>query len=109
MLGEAMAELGLAVALEHAFPLAVDGRTRCWLYPDLVVDTAVVVECKVTADWLSDANLAQVLTYLVVCQLPVGVLINFGLPKLEYRRILPPKRPTEWIRRVAPYLRRNRW
>jgi GxxExxY protein len=104
-----MADLGLAVMLERAFPLAIDGRTCRWLYPDLVVDNAVVVECKVVADWFSDADLAQVLTYLAVCHLPVGVLINFGLPKLEYRRILPPKRPAEWIRRVAPCLRRHRW
>ena len=109
MLAGEIADLGLGVAVEQAVPLIVDGRTCTWLYPDLVVDSRVVVECKVTPDWLSDEDLAQVLTYLVVCRLPTGVLLNFGLAKLEYRRILPPRRAGEWMRRVAPYLRRGRW
>jgi GxxExxY protein len=109
MLADDMADLGHIVAVERAVPLVVDGRTRSLLYPDLVVDDTVVVECKVTPDWLSDMDLVQLLTYLAICQLPVGVLLNFGLPRLEYRHALPPRRPEEWIRRVAPYLRRARW
>ena len=48
------------------------------------------------------------MTYLAVTGLPVGMLLNFGLPRLEAPRVLPPKRPEEWRRHVAPHLRR-RW
>jgi len=109
MLADGLTELGLDVAVEPAIPLVVDGRRYRWLYPDLVVDGSLVVECKAVDGWLRDADLAQVLTYLAVCQLPVGMLINFGLPRLEYRRTLAPRRPEQWIRRVAPYLRQRRW
>jgi GxxExxY protein len=104
-LGDTIADLGLVVIAEQAVPLAVEGRTCSWLYPDLVVDHTVVVECKVSPCWLSDSDVAQILTYLAVCRLPVGVLLNFGLPRLEYRRTLRPTRPDEWIQRVAPYRR----
>jgi len=104
-LGDAIADLGLAVVSEQAVPLIVEGRLCSWLYPDLVVDSTVVVECKATPNWLRDSDLAQILTYLAVCRLPVGVLLNFGLPRLECRRTLPPARPDEWIQCVAPYRR----
>ena len=53
---------------------------------DLVVDRAVLVEIKAT-EQNPPIYIAQVLNYLKATGLPVGLLINFGKPKLFYRRL----------------------
>ena len=53
---------------------------------DMVVDNAVLVEIKATEDQ-SPAHIAQVLNYLKASGLPVGLLLNFGQPRLFYRRL----------------------
>ena len=53
---------------------------------DVVVDNAVLVEIKATEEH-SPVYVAQVLNYLRASELPVGLLLNFGRPKLFYRRL----------------------
>ena len=108
-LSDEITALGLSVEAEQAFEITIDGKKRGWLYPDLVVSDMVVVECKAAAHWLTDAEVVQVLTYLAVTGLPVGLLLNFGQRRLESRRVFPPERVDEWLRHVAPYLRRRKW
>jgi len=55
---------------------------------DMVVDNAVLVEIKATENH-SPVHVAQVLNYLKASRLPVGLLLNFGQPKLFYRRLAP--------------------
>jgi GxxExxY protein len=109
MLRDEIACLGLSVEAEQAFEVTIDGKKRGWLYPDLVVSDMLVVECKAAPHWLTDAELVQVLTYLAVTGLPLGLLLNFGQRRLESQRVFPPKRVDQWLRHVAPYLRRRRW
>ena len=53
---------------------------------DLLVDDQLVVELKV-ADALSAIHKAQCLNYLRATGLGTGLVINFGRPHLEVRRI----------------------
>jgi len=53
---------------------------------DLIVERAVLVEVKAT-ETNSPVHVAQVLNYLKATGLPVGLLINFGKPRLYYRRL----------------------
>jgi len=55
-------------------------------YADIVVAQAVLVKVKAT-DANPPIHVAQVLNYLKATRLPVGLLINFGKPKLYYRRL----------------------
>ena len=55
-------------------------------YADIVVAQAVLVEVKAT-DANPPIHVAQVLNYLKATGLRVGLLINFGSPKLYYRRL----------------------
>lgn len=48
---------------------------------DLLVDDTAVVECK-AVDRLSPVHEAQVLTYLRLSGKPIGLLINFHVPRL---------------------------
>jgi GxxExxY protein len=50
--------------------------------PDLVVEDAVVVDTKVI-DRITDFERGQMLNYLRITKLRVGVIINFKNPKLE--------------------------
>lgn len=47
----------------------------------------IVVETKATKE-LSDSDLAQVLNYLKATNKKIGLLINFGSPRLQYKRVI---------------------
>ena len=46
----------------------------------------ILVEIKAVIT-LEDVHLAQTLNYLTAYQLPIGLLINFGAPKLQFKRM----------------------
>jgi GxxExxY protein len=90
-------EAGLAFEAQKLFEVydSVDGSQLIGYYiPDFVVEDKVVVEIKALKG-LDNSHLAQVIGYLAVGKYPVGLLINFGLRSLQYKRILPPKNVTE--------------
>ena len=78
-------EKGLKV--ETQVPLQVNFRNRIVgeFYADVVVEDKIMLELKAVKKIASE-HIAQVLNYLKVTGMPVGMLINFGNPKLEYRR-----------------------
>jgi len=53
---------------------------------DIIVERSVLLEIKATED-NPPIHVAQVLNYLKATSLRVGLLINFGRPKLFYRRL----------------------
>ena len=74
------------------------------LYLDLRVDGVVVVECKAVPHLLTDEEVAQVICYLAATGLKVGLLLNFGRKRLEYKRILPPKSLDGWQNKIGRFL-----
>lgn len=64
-------------------PLAVHyrGVVVGWHRPDFIVEQAVVVEIKAT-DGPHPVHAKQVLTYLRVTKLKVGLLLNFNVPSM---------------------------
>jgi GxxExxY protein len=57
-------------------------------YLDLVVEDSVIVELKAVSE-LNNEHLAQAFNYLRATELPACLLINFGKPKIEIRRLYP--------------------
>jgi GxxExxY protein len=57
---------------------------------DFIVENQVVVELKAVI-YLEDVHLAQAKNYLVAYNFPVGLLINFGGLKLEYKKVFNPR------------------
>ena len=55
--------------------------------PDLIAGSAVVVDAKVI-DRITDMERGQMLNYLRIAKLRVGLIINFHKPKLEWERIV---------------------
>jgi GxxExxY protein len=54
---------------------------------DLIVERRVLVELKACAG-LDSVHEAQILNYLKASSIHVGLLMNFGKPKLQYRRFV---------------------
>lgn len=84
---EELSLAGIAVRKEQAFPVHYRDRQVGLYVADLVVDGRVIVELK-AIDGLAQAHAAQVLNHLKASDLPVGLLLNFGRPKLEIRRVV---------------------
>jgi GxxExxY protein len=54
---------------------------------DLVVEGKIIIELKAISD-LADIHFAQLRSYLKATGLKVGLLLNFGKPTLEVRRVV---------------------
>lgn len=82
----------IRVDTSRRVPLEYRGRTLDCVYcPDLVVEDLVIVELK-SVDALHAVHTAQVLTYLKLTGLPIGLLLNFNVSQLRYgiRRVVRP-------------------
>ena len=55
-------------------------------YADLLVEDKIIVELKATSSLLPE-HIAQTINYLKATGKQVGLLVSFGNPRLEYRRI----------------------
>lgn len=74
---------GLEVAKEVAIPVIWDGHTIDESFrADLIVNNQVLVELK-SVERLQPVHSKQVLTYLKLTKLHLGLLINFGAPYLK--------------------------
>ena len=82
-----MRKAGLEAASQHAIEVRYDGIVVGDYVADLLVDKCVVVELKAVKA-LDDVYLAQCLNYLKATGLHVCLLINFGNPKVEVRRVV---------------------
>ena len=74
---------GLVVERQKVISFEYDGiRFDEGLRVDLLVEEMVVVELK-SVEMFAPVHAKQVLTYLRLLHLPVGLLINFGAPTLK--------------------------
>ena len=70
-------KLGLFVEMEKPIPVIYEEvKLECGFRADLLVDKAVVVECK-AKEKIHPVDKAQVLSHLQLLNLQVGLLINF--------------------------------
>jgi GxxExxY protein len=55
--------------------------------PDLVVQQKLIVDTK-TIDRITDHECGQMLNYLRITTLPVGIILNFKQARLEWERLV---------------------
>ena len=55
--------------------------------PDLIVFDKIVVDTKVI-EKITDLEIGQVLNYLKITRMKVGVILNFKRPKFEWKRVV---------------------
>ena len=77
----------MTVTEEVRFDVSYKAASVGTYVADIVIDNAVVVELK-AIESLNHQHIGQVLNYLKASGLRVGLLLNFGRPRLEIRRVL---------------------
>jgi GxxExxY protein len=77
----ALTAAGLSFEREKPFPALFKGVRVGDYRPDLIVNAEVVVEIK-SVERYDPVFLAQMLTYLRITKLSVGLIINFNRPQL---------------------------
>jgi len=80
-LGIELVHQGLRVEVNRHIPLVYRGQEIGDYFADLIVENTVVVEIK-SVSHLEPVFTAQVVTYLRLTNLRVGLLLNFNAPKL---------------------------
>ncbi len=90
----AMKQKGLQVSAEQSFEVMFRNCKVGKYIADLIVENVIVVELKCCATLLSEHK-AQVINYLKASEMSVGLLINFGQQKLEYKRLHHPDKLDE--------------
>ncbi|MDP1623503.1 MAG: GxxExxY protein [Bacteroidales bacterium] len=81
---------GLRVERQKSMPLVYDGEIMEIGYRiDLMVESRIIVEIK-SVEALNDVHLAQILTYLKLSKLHLGLLVNFNVSSLKkgIRRVI---------------------
>jgi GxxExxY protein len=78
---------GRKVGRQVEFPVMFREKNVGLYYADLVVDQAVIVEVK-AVDAIADTHRAQLINYLRISGLRVGLIVNFAKKRLEYERII---------------------
>jgi GxxExxY protein len=80
------AERSIHFAQQVVYPVKYRSRYIGDLIPDLIIDERVIVDLKVV-EAFADTHVAQMLGYLNITGLEIGLLINFKHAKLQIKRI----------------------
>jgi GxxExxY protein len=78
---------GLAVAQQQPIPVMYRNERVGDYSADLLVEESVIVEIK-SAKAFDDVHLAQCLNYLKATGLSLCLLVNFGKPRIEIKRVI---------------------
>ncbi len=78
---------GIPYVQQVRFPVLYKSVEVGIYVPDLIVFSEVVVDTKVI-DRITDHDLGQMLNYLSITGLDVGLIVNFKRSKLEWRRVI---------------------
>ena len=76
-------EAGLRIQKQKPIPLVFEEvKLECGFRCDILVEDKLIIEIK-AVESLNDVHLAQVLTYLRLMDLKLGLLINFNVLRLK--------------------------
>ncbi|MDA1054691.1 MAG: GxxExxY protein [Planctomycetota bacterium] len=81
----ALRQKGLTVVAQHPIQVMFRNQSVGDFFADLFVEGKVIVELKAVKA-IAPEHQAQIINYLNATGIEVGLLINFGTPKLEYKR-----------------------
>ncbi len=83
----ALAEPGLKAQAQAPLKVRFHGHIMGEFCADILVENRVILELK-AAKSLTNEHEAQLINYLKATGVRVGLLVNFGRPKLEWKRIV---------------------
>jgi GxxExxY protein len=77
----------IAFCQQHQFEVLYKNERVGIFVPDLIAYDQVIVDAKVI-DRITDAERGQMLNYLRITKLRVGLILNFKHPRLEWERMV---------------------
>lgn len=77
---------GHVIEAQRPFPVYYNGQEIGTLIPDLIVDDRILVDTKVVRSF-NDSHEAQMIGYLAITGLRVGLIINFKYRSLLWKRM----------------------
>lgn len=77
---------GIAFDQQRRFEVLYKGQHVGEFTPDLIVSGSIVVDTK-TIEQVTDHERGKMLNYLKVTKLPVGLILNFKHPRLQWERV----------------------
>jgi GxxExxY protein len=86
-LAHELQKAGFRVAQQYGVQVYYDGVLVGDFIADLLVEGCVLVELKAVRG-LDDINMAQCMNYLKATGLSICLLMNFGKPRVEFKRII---------------------
>ncbi|HEY5670265.1 MAG TPA: GxxExxY protein [Anaerolineales bacterium] len=85
----ALKEKGLDVQAQAPLSVHYHSQPVGQFYADILVEDKVIIEIKAVSV-LTGEHQSQVINYLKGTGKEIGLLINFGRPKIEYKRLRNP-------------------
>jgi GxxExxY protein len=85
----ALNQRGLKTQAQYPINVRFHGEVVGQFYADIFVEDKVIIELK-AVDALAPEHQAQGINYLHATGVEVGLLLNFGTPKIEYKRLHNP-------------------
>ncbi|MBK9163346.1 MAG: GxxExxY protein [Acidobacteria bacterium] len=85
-LAHELRKLGLKVELQKPLHVIYDGVVVGEYFADMLIEGVLIIELK-ACNALNEIHKAQCINYLNSTQLPLCLLINFGRPRVEVKRI----------------------
>jgi len=76
---------------EKEMPLSYKGYDIGTRRVDFFIEEKIMLEIKAVIQ-LEDVHLAQAINYLEAYGMEIGLLINFGCPSLQFKRVMKPQR-----------------
>ncbi len=83
----ALMQAGLYVNMHYPINVIFRKESVGEFYADILVEKKIIVELKAVKE-LAPEHQAQVINYLKATGIEVGLLINFGNQKLQYKRLI---------------------
>ena len=78
---------GHDVDQQRRFPVVYRDQLIGTLVPDLIIDGEVIVDTKVVSAF-NESHIAQMIGYLSITGLELGLLVNFKYASLKWKRIV---------------------
>ena len=77
------------LSYKQQFPINVtySGAVVGEYISDLIIESKIIVELKASKA-IDDSHIAQCLNYLKATNIRLGLIINFGKPKVEIKRVI---------------------
>ena len=85
-LAHEMRKTGLRVEIQRPLHVIYDGVIVGEYFADLLIEGVLLIELR-TTNGFSDNHKAQCINYLNATKFPLCLLINFGRPRVEIKRV----------------------